>query len=87
MAREGNIGGGGGVAIVCRGFFFWFSERMAQGKKLLVSLAVRAFIDLKCLPEGSRLNRWWAGWAESLKIDLVLLRQQESASSSREGSL
>ncbi|KAM7373605.1 hypothetical protein PAMP_008446 [Pampus punctatissimus] len=59
---------------------------MPHGKKLLVSLLVQDFIDLKRLPEDNRSNRWWAQCEGSLMMALDLLRQQDEdmCSSSRQ---
>lgn len=46
---------------------------------------VRVLSVLYHLPEGRRLNRWWAGWDQSFKIFVAFWRQREEKMSSKSG--
>lgn len=45
--------------------------------KLFLSLFIHDLYDQKCLPEGSRSNRWCPGLDGSFKVLAALMRQQE----------
>lgn len=55
-------------------------------QKLFLNLCVHDLMELKHLPEGSRLKRWCPGWDGSFSMLAALLRQNRLNKSSNEVS-